>query len=137
MKVSEIMSHKVAFVNTNNSIQEAAQRMKELNLGDLPVIAENEAIGVITEHDIAIRVVARGFDPKTYQVVDAMTKGIFSCKEDDPIVYAAQEMAKIKIGRLAVRDHHGKLSGMVSIDDLVDHLDPDSAHQILKKLAPH
>jgi CBS domain-containing protein len=137
MKIREIMSREVTFVNPNNSVQEAAVRMKELHVCDLPVIVKTEAVGFITEHDININVVAQGLDPKITKVADVMTQGIFACKEDDEITDAARQMVELKIRRIAVMDKEGKLSGIVSMDDLIRHTDPDTAYEILKGYEPH
>ncbi len=135
MKVFEIMSRDVACANTNDSIQQAAERMKELDVGDLPVIANKEAVGFITDRDIAIRIVAHGLDPKTAKVVDAMTQGLVTCKEDDEIEDAVRLMVAHKIRRLAVTDKNGKLTGLVSLVDLASHAQPAMANEILKVLA--
>lgn len=135
MKVLEVMSRDVACADTNDSIQQAAERMKELNVGDLPVIVNKEVVGFITDRDVAIRIVAHGLDPKTAKVVDAMTEGPVTCKEDDEIEDAARLMVAHKIRRLAVTDKNGKLSGIVSLIDLASRAGPAMANEILKVLA--
>jgi len=102
MKVKEIMTRDLAYVRHNQTITEAAEKMKRLKVGDLLVLAGEDAVGMVTDRDVVVRTVAHGLDPKVTHVIDAMTEGVISCKEDDPIQKAAQMMGKHQIRRLPV-----------------------------------
>jgi CBS domain-containing protein len=135
MLVKDIMSHDVEFVNNENTLQEAAEKMKDLDVGELPIIVGNEAVGVITDRDIVIRGVAHGLVPNVATVVDAMTEGIIACKEDDTIEEVARTMSSKKVRRMPVMDADGKLSGMVSLGDLALNLDKSLVGEVLMEIS--
>jgi CBS domain-containing protein len=135
MLVKDIMSHDVEFVTNENTLQEAAEKMKDLDVGELPIIVGNEAVGVITDRDIVIRGVAHGLVPNVATVVDAMTEGIIACKEDDTIEEVARTMGSKKVRRLPVMDADGKLSGMVSLGDLASNLDKSLVGEVLMEIS--
>jgi predicted transcriptional regulator len=118
MKVKEIMSREINFINTNNTIQEAAEKMKEKNLGVLPVLGNEKAVGFITYRDIAARIVAKGLDTKTAVVSDAMSEKILACREDDTVEDAFRLMSTHRIPRLAVIDENQTMTGLVSLWNL-------------------
>jgi CBS domain-containing protein len=135
MLVKDIMSHDVEFVNNENTLQEAAEKMKDLDVGELPIIVGNEAVGVITDRDIVIRGVAHGLVPNVATVVDAMTEGIIACKEDDTIEEVARTMSSKKVRRMPVMDADGRLSGMVSLGDLALNLDKSLVGEVLMEIS--
>jgi CBS domain-containing protein len=135
MLVKEIMTRKVDYVTHENTLQEAADKMKELDVGELPIVVGGEAVGIITDRDIAVRGVAHGLDPKAAKVVDAMTEGIVACSEDDDIEKAAKMMGAHKIRRLPVTDTDGRMSGVVSLGDLALKLDKALVGEVLTEIS--
>ena len=134
MKVREVMKKKIVFIKADNSIQEAAQKMKRLNVGNLPVVIINEAVGMLTDRDIVLRVVAPGLDSKETKAAEAMTKGIVVCREDDDLEIAVRMMGSRRVHQLPVINRKGELSGVVSIGDLVDKLDHSVTFENLKTI---
>lgn len=135
MLVKDIMSHGVHFVTGKTTLQEAAEKMKELDVGELPIVIGDEAVGVITDRDMVIRGVAHGHIPESASVVEAMTEGVIACKEDDDIEKAAQIMSSHKIRRLPVMDADGEMTGMVSLGDLAQNLDATQVGKLLKDIS--
>jgi CBS domain-containing protein len=135
MRVREIMTDSVDFVTNENTLQEAAEKMKELDVGELPIIVGKEAVGVITDRDIAIRGVALGLDPTSAKVVDAMSEGIVSCRQDDEAEMAARLMGEHKIRRLPVTDADGNMTGMLSLGDLAAKLDKSLIGDVLMQIS--
>lgn len=135
MLVKDIMSHEVHFVDGKTTLQEAAEKMKELDVGELPIVIGSEAVGVITDRDMVIRGVAHGHIPESASVVEAMTEGVIACKEEDDIEKAARIMSSHQIRRLPVMDADGKMTGMVSLGDLARNLDPDQAGEVLREIS--
>ena len=80
MQVREIMTKEVEYVTNETSLQDAAEIMRRLDVGELPVVIGNEVAGIVTDRDITVRGVAEGFDPKTAEVVDIMTAGVIACR---------------------------------------------------------
>jgi CBS domain-containing protein len=119
MQVKEIMTHGVECTRPTATLQEAAKKMRELNVGPLPVCGANDRLeGIITDRDITVRAVAEGKDPRTAKVQDAMTRNISYCFEDQDIAEVARMMKERQIRRLAVLDHNKHLVGIVSLGDL-------------------
>jgi CBS domain-containing protein len=119
MQVKEVMTCGVECTCPTASLQEAARKMRELNVGPLPVCGDNNRlVGIITDRDITVRAIAEGKDPKTTQVQDAMTRDITYCFEDQEIAEAARLMRERQIRRLAVLDHDKHLVGIISLGDL-------------------
>jgi CBS domain-containing protein len=135
MQVKDIMSRDVEFVTNNNTLQEAAEKMKDLDVGELPIVVGKEAVGIITDRDIVVRGVAHGLDPKAATVVDAMTEKIIVCREDDEIEKVARTMGAKKIRRLPVMDNDGQMSGVVSLGDLALNLDKSLVGEVLMEIS--
>jgi CBS domain-containing protein len=135
MKVRDIMTRDIGYISTDETIEQAAAKMKEFSVGDMPVVVGGEAVGMLTDRDITIRIAANGLDPQKAHVIDAMTEGLINCREDDDIEVAARLMADKQIRRLPVVEDGGKLSGIVSLADLAGSLDKEMAGDILKQIS--
>ncbi|NLX05596.1 MAG: CBS domain-containing protein, partial [Phycisphaerae bacterium] len=85
MKISEIMTSSVEIISADATIEQAAEKMRSLDVGMLPVYEGDRMIGTITDRDITIRVTAEGLDPTTTSVSEAMTEGVVHCREDESI----------------------------------------------------
>jgi len=118
MIVRDIMSRDVEVVHPDSVIQEAADKMKALNVGSLPVCDNRRLLGVVTDRDIVIRAVAAGRDPKTTKVSDTMTPELIYCFEDEPIREAAKLMERYQIRRLPILSREKHLVGIVALGDL-------------------
>ena len=118
MEIREIMTRDVEVVAPNASLQTAAQRMKELNVGSLPVCDGQRLLGMVTDRDITIRATASGKNPNQTPVSDTMSSGITYCFEDQPVSEAAQVMEEKQIRRLPILNRQKKLVGIVSLGDL-------------------
>lgn len=113
MKIHDAMTRNPEIVHANDPIRKAAELMKDLNVGAVPVFEGDDAIGIITDRDIAIRVVATGKDPAT-RVKECMTKNVVVCPEDADLHDALQVMKDRKIRRLLVKDRYPVLFTLAS-----------------------
>lgn len=116
----DVMSTKVDLAYPKESVQAAAQKMKADDTGFLPVASEDGSrlIGMLTDRDLAIRVVAAGKNPASCMVQEAMTRDIKYCFEDETLDHVAQNMAIQQIRRLPVMNRDKRLVGVISIGDL-------------------
>jgi CBS domain-containing protein len=135
MQVKEIMTPDVEFVTTDTTLEKTAERMRDLNVGELPVVLGEEAVGVITDRDIVVRAVAHGLVPQAAKVTEAMTEGVVACSQEDDIEKAAEIMANRKIRRLLVMDAGGKMSGVVSLGDVALNLDKSKVGGVLAQIS--
>ena len=118
MQVKEVMTRSVACTSPGASLQEAAAKMKSLDVGVLPVCGNDDRLaGMITDRDIAIRAVAEGWDANR-RVGDILSEGITWCFEDQDVEEAARTMREKQIRRLAVLNRDKRFVGMVSLGDL-------------------
>lgn len=118
MKVRDVMTEHAQCISPNESIQAAAQSMRTLDVGALPVCENERLTGIITDRDIVVRGVCEACDPKTTRIGDVMTPHITFCFDDQDIEEAAKLMRQKKIRRLAVLDREKRLVGVVSLGDL-------------------
>src|SRR5919108_20797 len=119
MQVREAMTEGVECVRPNDSIASAAQRMKDLDIGALPVCGDDDRlVGMITDRDITTRATAGCCNPSGTLVRDIMTPEIIYVFEDQDVTEAAQLMKENQIRRLVVLNRDKRLVGIVSLGDL-------------------
>lgn len=136
MQLKEIMTRNVECLKPTDSLVHAAERMRDLNVGSLPICGEDDRLaGIITDRDITVRGTAAGCDPETTQVDEIMTPEIRFCFEDDSVDDAVHLMEEKQIRRLAVLNRGKRLVGIVSLGDLAVrsgdmHLSAEALEQI-------
>lgn len=118
MFVRDAMTRRAETVAPDNTLQEAALKMRTLNVGSLPVIEGALILGILTDRDIVVRAVANGLSPLTTCVREAMTPQSVWCYEDQEIEEAARIMQAMAVRRLMVIDRTQKLVGIITVDDL-------------------
>ena len=131
MKISEVMTRDVQTVRPDQPVQEAASFMLSADAGSIPVTDGDRLIGMITDRDIAVRGVAKGYGPDT-QVRELMTDEVICAREDDNVEDVASRMSSAQVRRLPVIDGDERLCGIVSLGDLSRDADEDSAAQALE-----
>jgi CBS domain-containing protein len=135
MQVKELMTRDIEFVNSNDSIKQAAEKMKELNVGVLPVKTGNKLVGMLTDRDIVVRSVAPGLDPEKHQIIDAFSEGVVACNGDDDIKDVARLMEERQIRRVVVKDNEEKVIGIVSLGDLAVNIGKEMVGEVLKEVS--
>jgi CBS domain-containing protein len=131
MNVSEVMTRNVETVRADQAVQEAASFMLSADAGSIPVVDGDRLIGMITDRDIAVRGVAKGYGPDT-PVRELMTDDLVVVRSDDSIEDAASKMSEAQVRRLPVIDSDERLCGIVSLGDLSREADDDCAEQALE-----
>jgi CBS domain-containing protein len=133
MKLHEVMTPNVEVIHPNASVQEAAELMRSLDVGSLPVCDGRKIQGMITDRDIAIRAVADGREARQTPVREIMTPELVYCTEDEDVTAAAQLMHDHQIRRLPIINEQKELVGIVSLGDLaVETRDEKMAGQVLE-----
>lgn len=121
MSVGRICVRSVDLAERMEPVHAAAQRMHARNVGTLVVLSSDKhPIGVVTDRDLAVRVLGNGRDPNLTTVGDVMTPCPRTIHEDTPIEVALQMMRLEKCRRLPVIDAEGKLIGLISVDDILE-----------------
>lgn len=118
MLVRDVMSREVQVTQPHSTLREAAELMKVLDVGPLPVCDGDRLVGIVTDRDIAVRGVAEGQDCWEGRVRDVMSTDIATCYEDDDVAVAARLMKDKQVRRLLVLNRDKRLVGIVSLGDL-------------------
>lgn len=125
MKVSDCMTRDVRVVSPNQTIQEAARLMSEMDAGVLPVGDNDRLVGMITDRDIAVRAVCEGKGPDT-KISEAMTREVKYCFDDEDIEHVARNMGEQQVRRLPVMSRDKRLVGIISLGDIAQSRRTDS-----------
>lgn len=118
MLVKDIMNNSPTYISPTTTLREAAQEMRDRDIGFLPVGENDRLIGAVTDRDITIRGVAQGNGVGDMEVSDIMSAHIQYCFEDDPVEKAAELMCKMQLHRLVVLDRNKRLKGILSLGDM-------------------
>jgi len=126
MNISDICTVHTVSCNRDETVQGAALLMRKHHVGDLVVVdGSDEAaipVGIVTDRDIVVSVVALGLDPASLQVGDVMSDDLLTCREEDDVYQTIEHMRVRGIRRVPVVNRHGGLAGIVSADDLLEFL---------------
>jgi CBS domain-containing protein len=118
MQIKDIMTPGAEVVYSDAMAVEAAAKMRDLDVGSLPVCDGEKIEGMITDRDIAVRLVAAGLDASTTKICDIMTPGATYCFEDQTVVEASAVMEAQQIRRLPILNREKQLVGILSLGDL-------------------
>jgi CBS domain-containing protein len=131
MKISDVMTSDVQTVRPDQPVQDAANFMLSADAGSIPVTEGDRLIGMITDRDIAVRGIAKGYGPDAL-VRELMTDDLIVVRVDDDIEEAATKMSEAQVRRLPVIDSEERLCGIVSLADLSRETDSETASQALE-----
>lgn len=119
MRCQEIVSREIVTCKETDTIQVAALKMRDANVGFLPVCdGEGVTLGVVTDRDLALRACAVGLDPKHVPVTEVMTHQVLSCRLDDDLRHVEGLMANNRKSRILVQDAAGRPLGVISLADI-------------------
>jgi CBS domain-containing protein len=122
VRAHELMARRVASVHPATSVERAARLMEECDCGALPVVGDNGVlVGMVTDRDIVIRVVARGRDVRNAIVADCMTERVFACYASESVAECMRQMAHHQVRRMPIVDDRGRLVGILAQADLARH----------------
>ena len=136
MKVKDVMTRNVEVIQPNDSLQMAAQKMRDRDIGFLPVYEGDELIGVVTDRDIVIRAIAGGMNPDAILGRELVTSPFVYCFDDQDVEEAARLMRQNQIRRLVILDrNNNQLVGVVSLGDLAGTVKEKTAGQTLEGIS--
>jgi CBS domain-containing protein len=128
-KSREVMTKDPACCLPGDAIVKAARLMKSEDVGSLPVVESADSrrlIGIITDRDIVVKVVADGRSADTAAVREAMTPNPVSCREDDDVEHAVKLMKERQVRRMPIVDASGRLAGIIAQADVATRVQKDS-----------
>jgi len=136
MKVSEIMTRQVEILQPDDTLHLAAQKMRDRDIGFLPVCDGESLMGALTDRDIAIRALADGMDINVMLGRDLMTTPALYCFDDQDVAEAAKVMADHQVRRLVILSRENeRVVGVISLGDLVRRGITDLSGQVLQKVS--
>ena len=140
MKVKHLMTKDPTCCVPSDTAQRAAAIMRDEKVGIVPVIENEQSrrlVGVVTDRDLCMNVVAEGRDPNTVAVEACMTTTVVSCAAGDAVTKATELMKDNQVRRVPVVDEHGALAGIVAMADLVERaeLKATETHETLKRVS--
>jgi CBS domain-containing protein len=121
MECRDVMTDNPVCCLPHDSVGQVARVMRREHIGRVPVVTNDrtrEIIGIVTDRDLAIKVVAEGRDPNRTMVGDVMTHTIVVCRDDDDVSSAIAAMEEYQIRRVPVIDQSGRLVGIISQADV-------------------
>jgi len=124
MNAGDICKRDVVVAYKDEALPDAARRMRERHVGTLIVVvdraSERVPVGILTDRDIAVAVVAKELDPRALKVGEVMTRGVVAVREADGPAEVLRAMREHGVRRVPVVTHSGALAGIVSMDDLLE-----------------
>lgn len=136
MKLNEIMTSDVEIIHPNDTLQTAAKKMRDRDIGFLPVCDGDRLIGVLSDRDVIVRALAEGMDSKAIVGRDLVTSPAIYCFDDQSVEEAAKLMHDNQIRRLVIL-HRGdkRMIGVVSLGDLAINVDDKLSGEVLQSIS--
>ena len=139
MRIRDVMTTTPTCCLPDDNASKAARIMKDLNTGIVPVMENGQSsrlVGVVTDRDLCLEIIAEGRDPRTMKVKDCMTSKVIACEPDDDVQKVMALMRDNQIRRIPVVDKQNVIQGIVSMADLMQRMELGSAEtqQTLKKV---
>jgi len=124
MNAGEICNREVVVAYRNTTLADAAKLMSGYHVGSLVVVVDRQAervpVGIVTDRDLTLAVLARGAEPRSYEIADVMSTELVTVREEDSVTEVLRLMRERGIRRLPVLTPSGALAGIVTIDDVLD-----------------
>ena len=137
MEIAAAMHRQADWATADTPVVEVARRMQQDDIGAIPVGKDDKLIGMVTDRDIALRVIAAGRDPVKTTAEDIMTKGVVFCRTTETVEDAIHLMDQKKIRRLPVLDDNKRLVGMLSLGDISHSVSRELSGELLQAVADH
>lgn len=138
-KCHEVMTKDPVCCLPNDSALKAAELMKSGNIGSIPVIENEEGkklIGIVTDRDLTLKIVAQGLDSKTRKIETLMSRNIVTCHPDDDLQKALDIMAEHQLRRLPVVDENGRIRGIIAQADIATRSEqPNKTAELVKEIS--
>jgi len=138
-KCSDVMTDNPVYALPDDTVDKVAQLMKKEDIGPVPVVDDERnkrLVGIVTDRDLALKVVAEGRDPQTTKVEEVMTRKLITCRPDDDVESAMKAMAQYQLRRIPVVDNDDRLVGIISQADVATRVDePEKTAEVVKEIS--
>jgi CBS domain-containing protein len=133
--IKDVMTSNPCSIDAEKSVAYAAKMMREEDVGLAPIVEGDKLIGMLTDRDIAIRVVAEGRNPEQVKVADVASKQVVTIDPQQDLDEALRVMAKHQVRRLAVLEEDGKLVGVVAQADIAREGDDMQTGKLVEEIS--
>ena len=137
MKVIDAMHKDAEWVESATPVSVIARKMRDLDIGAMPVGEHDRLVGMLTDRDIVLRAIAEGKDASTLTARDVMSKGIIYCRDTEEVEDAVRIMQQKKIRRLPVLDKNKRMIGMLSLGDVAHSTSHEISGETISEVAAH
>jgi CBS domain-containing protein len=137
MKVKDVMHKGTTSVRSDTPVKEIAKLMRKEDVGAIPVRADGQLVGIVTDRDIACRALANSGDVNRITAKDVMTKKVVCCSADDDLAAAVKKMERKKVRRLPVTNGRAGLVGMLSLGDVSHKVSKELSGEMLRAVSAH
>lgn len=139
MKCSELMTKDPACCLPTDTAFDAAQLMKSEGVGPIPIVNDKQTkklAGIVTDRDLALKVVAEGLDPKQTKIEEVMTTGVQTCGPDDDVSNVFELMEEHHVRRIPIVDDKDCLVGIIAQADVATRIDQaDKTHEVVEEIS--
>jgi len=133
--VREAMTSKLCSIDTDKTVAYAAKMMRDEDVGIAPIVEGDRLVGVLTDRDIAVRVVAEGGDSEQTKVTDVMSRDLVTLDPDQDLDEALRLMARHQVRRLPVVEEDGRLVGVVAQADVAEHAGDQQTGEVVEQIS--
>ena len=138
-KCNEVMTKNPVCCLPNDMVVKAAELMKSQNIGSIPVIENEQSqklVGIVTDRDLALKIIAEGRDPRSTKVESVMTHKVVTCRADDDLQKALDAMAEHQLRRIPVVDNNNRVVGIIAQADVATRVDqPEKTAEMVKEIS--
>jgi CBS domain-containing protein len=138
-KCNEVMTKNPVCCLPSDMVIKVAELMKSKNIGSIPVIESEQTeklVGIVTDRDLALRIVGEGRDAKSTKVEVVMTRKVVTCRADDNLQKALDAMAEHQLRRIPVVDNDNKVLGIIAQADVATRVDqPEKTAEMVKEIS--
>lgn len=137
-KCSDIMTEDLVYCMPGDTVSEVARLMKKEDIGPVLIVDGDESrtlVGIVTDRDLVLKVIAEGMDPQKTKVNDVMSKKLVTCYADDDVEQAMNAMAQFQLRRIPVVGENMKLMGIISQADVARMNAPEKTGEVVKEIS--
>ena len=134
----DVMTNNPVCATPDDVVADVARLMKDNDIGPVPIVegASKKLVGIVTDRDLALKVVAEGRDPSSTKVRDVMTKDVVTCRADDEVEDALQAMSKNQLRRILAVDDSDMLVGIIAQADIATRMnEPEKTGEVVKEIS--
>jgi len=138
-KARDVMTKDLVYASPQDTVSHVAQLMKMEDIGPVLIVDNEESrrlVGIVTDRDLVLKVIAEGQDPKTTRVEEVMSKKLVTCRADDDVENAMKAMAQYQLRRIPVVEDDNRLVGIISQADIATRVDePEKTAEVVKEIS--